>query len=62
MALFNYLTNLYNAGILPSARHIFIRKQDELEIPDNTDELYKLDNIIIPYFFFLLKLFKHYDL
>ncbi|PKC62263.1 hypothetical protein RhiirA1_465383 [Rhizophagus irregularis] len=29
-------------------------EQDELEIPDNTDELYKLDNIIIPDFFFLL--------
>ncbi|PKC54966.1 hypothetical protein RhiirA1_476388 [Rhizophagus irregularis] len=37
-------------------------EQDESEIPDNTDELYKLDNIIIPDFFCLLKLFKHYDL
>ncbi|PKY57667.1 hypothetical protein RhiirA4_478878 [Rhizophagus irregularis] len=28
-------------------------EQDELELPDNTEELYKLDKIITPDFFFL---------
>ncbi|PKK67044.1 hypothetical protein RhiirC2_784037 [Rhizophagus irregularis] len=28
-------------------------EQDELELPENTKELYKLDKIITPVFFFL---------
>ncbi|PKK60223.1 hypothetical protein RhiirC2_856965 [Rhizophagus irregularis] len=33
--------------------NIHSEEQDKLELPDNTEELYKLDKIIIPDFFFL---------